>query len=113
MVNGRSKMKKLILAVLLTLTALASTNASAHGWYGRGAYFAGGIVVGAAIARPYYGPGYYGYYNPPVVYAPPSVVYVQPQPTYYVQQQFPANEYHQEQILDANCNCYRTVYVHN
>jgi len=97
-------MKKILAVVLMTVSA------SAFAWYpyrgpvyvyNNGGYHGGwvapalaGAVVGAAIARPYY--------------APP-VVYVQPSPT-YIQQPYPAG-YVQQTILDANCNCYRTVLV--
>lgn len=107
-------MKKILLALALIAT-IFTTTAQAHG-YNRGAYFAGGVVIGAATYayanRPYYGPrpiygppAYYGSY-----YAP--VIIQQPQPV-YIQQQYPSNEYHQETILDGNCNCYRTVLVRN
>ena len=58
-----------------------------------------GVAVGALAARSYYAP-------PPVVYQQP--VYVQ-QPV-YIQQSIPAG-YTQQQILDASCNCWRTVLV--
>ena len=114
-------MKRILALVLLTLSA----SSFAHGYYGyRGGYYGyrgpvyvnnygynnnwvapalAGVVVGAAIARPYYAP--------PVVYTQPPVVYTQPAVT-YVQQANPAG-YHQESILDAACNCYRTVLVPN
>lgn len=60
-----------------------------------------GVAIGALAARSYYAP-------PPVVYQQP--VYVQ-QPV-YIQQSAPAG-YTQQQILDANCNCWRTVLVPN
>ena len=51
------------------------------GWYGAGA-FTGGVLLGAAIARPwYYTPGYYEpapvypYPYPPVLYGPPPAYY--------------------------------------
>jgi len=105
-------MKKIILSLLLVVSALGASNANAWCCY-RGGYYHGGYnswvapaiiggVVGYSIARPYYA-------QP--VYVQP--VYVQPQPqAVYVQQPNPSN-YHQENILDANCNCYRTVLVPN
>jgi hypothetical protein len=59
-----------------------------------------GVAVGALATRSYYAP-------PPVVYQQPvyiqTPVYVQPNPA-------PIG-YTQQQILDANCNCWRTVLV--
>jgi hypothetical protein len=54
------------------------------GWYGAGA-FAGGVLLGTAISRPYY------YAPPPVyVYPPPPVVYSAPPPPVYLPNQAPA-----------------------
>ena len=98
-------MKKIL--AILTL-ALAASTASAHGYYYGGyrnnwvAPFVVGAGVGYLATRPYYAP-------PPVYYYPPQTVYVQ-QPVYI--QQTPQG-YHQENILDNNCNCYRTVLVPN
>ena len=106
-------MKKILALALMTLSA------SAFAWHGNGYYgyrgpvyvnnygynnnwvapAVAGAVVSGLVARQYY--------------SPPQVVYVQPPVTYY-QQPYPANNsYHQESILDANCNCYRTVLVPN
>jgi hypothetical protein len=97
-------MKKILATVLL----LAATTASAHGYY-YGGYrnnWVAPLVIGAGVgylaARPYYAPP--AYYYPPQ----PQVVYTQP---VYVQQA--PQGYHQENILDANCNCYKTVLVPN
>lgn len=116
-------MKKLILALCLLG---ATISASANGYY-RGGYYGyrgpvyynngynnnwvapalAGVVVGAALARPYYAP--------PVYVQQP--VYVQPPITYY-QQPYPANTtpanpppfgYHWSYLLDGGCNCYRWV----
>jgi len=94
-------MKKLIAIALV----LASTSTFAHGYYYRGGWVAPAVIgaaVGYELARPRY------YYQPA-----PQVVYVQPQQPVYVQQPYYNNGYHQETILDANCNCYRTVWVQN
>lgn len=106
-------MKK-ILAIIL-MTASVSAFAWNHGYGYRPVYVnnygynnnwvapaLAGVVVGAALARPYYAPTYYA--PAPVVYAPPPVT--------YIQQPYPAG-YTQQTILDANCNCYRTVLVPN
>lgn len=45
--------------------------------------------------------------------AQPKTVYVQPAPVYYPPQPVPPYGYHHETIVDANCNCYRTVLVPN
>lgn len=51
------------------------------GWYGAGA-LAGGVLLGAAIARPwYYGP------SPVYVYSPPAVIYTSP-PVYFSNQAY-------------------------
>lgn len=95
-------MKKLI-AVLLLVSA---TVAHAHGYH-RGGYWVGpaviGGVVGYSLARPYYYPPYYYAAPPPIVVQQPPVYIQQPNPA--------AGNMHQETILDAHCNCYRTVWV--
>ena len=68
-----------------------------HGYHNRSnwvAPFVIGGVVGYAITRP----------QTVVIQNPPNVYY-QPQPVPY--------GYHYENILDANCNCYRLVLVQN
>jgi hypothetical protein len=86
------------------------------------------MVSGVSWANPnYYSPNHhhYGYYNPygwvaPLViggavgYAitrPQTVIIQQPPPNIY-QPQAPYG-YHYENILDANCNCYRLVLIQN
>ena len=103
-------MKKII--AILLLAASSSAFAWHNGYYYGGyrnnwvAPFVVGAGVGYLATRPYYAP-------PPAYYYPPAVVYVQP-PVTYVQQANPApSGYHQESILDSNCNCYRTVLVPN
>jgi len=117
-------MKKLILAVLLSITATSAI--AQHGYRGghggyrgghnsynsysyngggyRGGWVApavGGLIlgglVGAAVAAPYYAP---------------APVYVQPNPV-YTPPPMPPYGYHHEQMLDSNCNCYVTVLVPN
>jgi hypothetical protein len=98
-------MKKIFVTMLLTL---ATTGALAHGYYGGYGYrnnwvapaIIGG-VVGYNLARPYYA-------QPVIIQQP---VYVQP--PVYIQQSYPNNGFHQETILDANCNCYRIVWLPN
>lgn len=99
-------MKKLL--AVLTL-CIASTSALAqhhghHGYYGHhhdgyGWGWVAPAIIGGAVV--------YAATRPPVVVQQPPVVVVQ-QP-----QQLPPAPvgYRYETILDANCNCYRTVLV--
>lgn len=107
-------MKKILLIVAFIATAFTGT-AQAHG-FNRGAYFTSGVVIGAATYAyaTHYGPR--NVYGPPVYYTNYPYYYPQPvvvQQPVYVQQPYPSSGYHQESILDANCNCYRTVLVPN
>jgi len=68
--------------------------------------------------RPYWGHSHYGWVAPIVIggvvgyaVARPPVVVVQQPPNIY-QPQAPVG-YHYENILDANCQCYRLVLVQN
>lgn len=101
----------LVFGSILALSTLFASQAQAHGYYGyRGGYYynnnnwvapaVAGVVIGGLAAR--------AYYTPPVYVQQP----VYGQPPVYVQQPYPAN-YHQETILDSNCNCYRNVLVPN
>jgi len=103
-----NKMKKIIIALFL-FAVVGTANAQWHHGGGHYVYRPGygwvvpsviGGVIGYELARP----------------RQPDVVIVQPQPVYpppaaptYPQ---PAG-YHWEAILDASCNCYRTVLVPN
>ena len=96
-------MRKLIAVLTLSLASVA--HAGGHGQFGwrhheghhRDNYgwvaplIVGGVVT-YALTRP----------------AQPVIVQQQPQPVY----QAPVG-YHYENILDANCNCYRLVLVQN
>ena len=97
-------MKKILAILVLSLSVIS---APAFAWHERGGWvapFVVGGVVGYAVARPYYHPYYYA--------PPPQAVYVQP--PVYVQQPNPAPAgFYQATILDANCNCYRTVWIQN
>jgi hypothetical protein len=66
-----------------------------HNHYGWVAPLVIGGVVGYAITR-----------SQPVIVQQPTIVYPNTQPTV-------PYGYHYEQILDANCNCYRLVLVSN
>ena len=93
-------MKKLIALLLITLSATAMAQhhhgGHRHGGYGWGwvapALIGGAVVYAATRPAP-----------------PPSVVYV-PNPQPQVLPPAPVG-FHYEQILDANCNCYRWVLV--
>ena len=106
-------MRKLLTTFILA-AGMGSCMISAHaqGWHHGGGHYVyrpgygwavpavvGGII-GYEIARPYQ----------------PNVVVVQPQPVYPppASPLYPAPAgYHWEAILDANCNCYKTVLVPN
>jgi len=101
-------MKKILFVVLLTFSALAHAE---HWRYGGGRYYyhpgygwAVPVFVGGAIV--------YEATRPPVV--------IQQQPIYIQQQTPPAAPvypapagYHWEALIEAGCNCYRTVLVAN
>jgi hypothetical protein len=97
--------------VLFTLILLFATTAQADRWrHGGGHYYwhpgygwVAPVVVGGAIV--------YAATRPPVVIQQPMYIqqtYPPAQPTYP-----PPAGYHWEAILDANCNCYKTVLVPN
>ena len=74
---------------------------SSWGWVGPAMI---GGVIGYELAQP----RTVVVQQPPVVYTQPPVVVQQPQVIYN-----PPVGYHYESILDAHCNCYRTVLVQN
>ena len=94
---------KTLIKVLLTGLIAVSLSAQAHPYgprWGHSHYgWVAPIVIGGAVgyalaARP----------QTVVIQPPPSVYYPQPQAPY---------GYHYENILDANCQCYRLVLVQN
>ena len=103
-------MKKIIINTvvwtIVTMSIMFAVSAEAHwrGGYGYRGGWVAPLVIGGVIGYELSQPRYYA---PP----PPSVVYATPQPV-YVQPVAP-NGYRQEQLLDANCNCYRLVLVPN
>ena len=91
-------MKKLLLIGLLSVATLANAQHHHHGYH-HGGYnnwvaplIVGGVVT-YALTRPQ-----------PVIVQQPTVVQTYPQAPY---------GFHYENILDANCNCYRLVLVQN
>jgi hypothetical protein len=102
-------MKKILFAI--TLLAMSITAHADHWRHGGGAYYwhpgygwAVPTIIGGAIV--------YEATRPPVV--------IQSQPIYIQQNTPPATPvmpppagYHYEAVLDASCNCYRTVLVLN
>lgn len=91
---------KYAIAILLSVLTFSASAQHRHGGYHHGSYgwgwVAPAIVTGAIV---------YGATRP----APPSVVYV-PNPNPQVLPPAPYG-YHYEQILDANCSCYRWVLI--
>jgi hypothetical protein len=75
----RKSLMMVIVALIGIALIMPTAQARAHGggWVWGPAAFAGGLLLGTSLARPYY------YAPPPVyVYPTPTVVYA-PQPTYY------------------------------
>lgn len=101
-------MKKLLAILLITISFTAM--AQHHGHYGyHNNYYRGGYGWGWVAPAVIGGAVVYGMTRPPIVQQPPVVVIQQPNQMivpYAAPQGF-----HWEQILDANCNCYRTVLV--
>ena len=113
-----NEMKKLLCVVLLALSGLAQADGpGGFRHYERGYYephyrtggdwvapaLIGGII-GYELNRPRYEPA-------PVIVQRPVIV--QQPPVVYSAGPVPPLGYHYENLLDANCNCYRTVLVQN
>lgn len=72
----RNSLAILLVALIGIVLVLPAEDARAHGGWAWGpAAFAGGLLLGTSLARPWYGPPVY-VYPPPVVYAPPATYYV-------------------------------------
>ena len=97
-------MKKLFAFILIALSipAMAQHHHRPHHGHGHSGGYGWGWVAPAVIT----GAIVYGVTRPS---PPPSVVYV-PSPNPQALPPAPVG-YHYEQILDANCNCYRWVLV--
>lgn len=87
-------MKYLIAIILTALTLTANAQHRHHSHHGHGWGWVAPALIGGAIV--------YGATRP-APQQPPTVIYqaLPPAPV----------GYHYEQILDANCNCYRWVLV--
>lgn len=98
-------MKKVIALVLSSMILIASSSqARAHGNWNHSHYHGNQNWIAPVVIG-----GVLGY-----ALAQPRTVYVQPAPVYYPPAQPVAPYgYHYETIVDANCNCYRTVLVPN
>lgn len=80
----RSKTVTIIAVVLVAAVLVLPTTSHAWrgGWYGPG-FFAGGVLLGAALASPYYYPPPAYYYPPPAyTYPPPAYAYPPPAQAY-------------------------------
>jgi len=76
----KSKGIAVIVVILLAATlAIPSTSRAWGGWWVPGA-FAGGVLLGAAVARPWYPPAPVYVYPYPYEYPAPRVVYTPPPP---------------------------------
>ena len=91
-------MKKLLLTILISFASVAQAQHRHHGHH-HGGYnnwiaplIVGGVVT-YALTRPQ-----------PVIVQQPQIIQPYPQAPY---------GFHYETILDATCNCYRTVLVQN
>lgn len=99
--------------VLLVLALLFASTAQADGWRHGGGHY---------VYRPGFGWVVPAVVGGVIVYeatrpVAPNVVVVQPQPIYPAPASAPMYPqpagYHYEAIVDAGCNCYRTVLVPN
>jgi len=106
-------MRKILIS-LITVTSLFTGSAFADGYHhhGGGYYQSNGYGWAAPLVLG----GVFGY----AIAQQPRTVIVQQQPPIIYQQQPPVvyqqsvpYGYHYETILDANCNCYRTVMIPN
>jgi hypothetical protein len=105
-------MRKFIAIVLLSAgmgSCAMPAFAQHHGYHGyHNNYYRGGngwgwvapAVIGGAVV--------YGMTRPVIVQQPPVIVQ---QPNQMIVPYAAPQGFHWEQILDANCNCYRTVLV--
>jgi hypothetical protein len=92
-------LQTLVIASLITTSMTSHAHPLGHHYWGHNHYgWVAPLVIGSAV----------GY---AVATRPQTIVIQQPPPNIY-QPQAPYG-YHYENILDANCNCYRLVLVSN
>ena len=84
--------------LLIANSSQANPNHWNHSHYREGPGWIAPIVIGGVL----------GY-----ALAQPRVVVASPPPVYYPPAPVPPYGYHYETIVDAGCNCYRTVLVPN
>jgi len=96
----KKPLQTLLIASLIMISAASHAHPSGHHYWGHNHYgWVAPLVIGSAV----------GY---AVATRPQPVVIQQPPPNIYYQPQAPYG-YHYENILDANCNCYRLVLIQN
>ena len=78
--RGKSLMIVMIALVGMALILLAGQAQAHGGWIWGPVAFAGGLLLGASIARPWY-------YEPAPVYVYPPPAYYAPRPVYYAPSQ--------------------------
>lgn len=92
------RLKTILLANLILASSLSQANPRHHHGYHRHSEWLAPIVIGSVV----------GY----ALSRPQQVIVQQPQPVYPNIPSVPYG-YRYEQLLDANCNCYRIVLVPN
>lgn len=98
-------MKKILAVVLLTFASLAQAHGYGYGYhYHSSGHWVGPALIGGII-------GYQMAQPRTVIVQQPAPVIVQQQPQVAVPS-VPYG-YHYENIMDANCGCYRVVLVPN
>ena len=100
-------MKKILLVLLLVISASAHAERWRHGggayYYHPGYGWAVPAIIGGAIVYEATRPPVYIQQQPVYIQQPPPAAPVYPAPA----------GFHWEAILDANCSCYKTVLVPN
>jgi hypothetical protein len=105
-----SKMKNLLGIVLMLTVGIAHADGYRHGHHGGfrndfGGNWVGPMILGGVVT--------YALTRPVPPPPPPQVIYVPTGPGPVSYSATPPFGYHWEQVLDANCNCYRVVAVPN
>ena len=92
------RLKTILLASLILASSVSQANPNHHHGYHRHSGWLAPIVIGSVV----------GY----ALSRPQPVIVQQPQQVYPNIPSVPYG-YHYEQVLDANCNCYRIVLIPN